>query len=108
MSEVQEGSGRAYDSGSEEMRDIAGEVGGSMEKLTWRLDIICKDPSVLGNKENEDELVKKFEHSIQRVLLFAETLFAPPTSCFLNESEMVSIMRMCKIRNKSLYKKLKT
>lgn len=32
-----------------------------MEKITWRLDIICKDPSVLGNKENEDELVKKFD-----------------------------------------------
>lgn len=50
----------------------------------------------------------KFELSIQRGLFFDANLFDPPTSCFLNESEMVSVMRMCKIRNKALYKKLRT
>jgi hypothetical protein len=49
----------------------------------------------------------KFELRVQRGLFFDANLFDPPTACILTESEMMSILRMCKIRNKALYDKLK-
>jgi len=49
----------------------------------------------------------KFELRVQRGLFLDANIFDPPTACILTENEMVSIMKMCKIRNKGLYKKIK-
>lgn len=31
------------------------------ENITWRLDIICKDPNIVGNKKKEERLIKQFD-----------------------------------------------
>jgi hypothetical protein len=49
----------------------------------------------------------KFELTVQRALILDANIFDPPITCILDEREMISIMKMCKIRHKSLYKRLK-
>lgn len=48
----------------------------------------------------------KFEVKVQRGIFLDANMFDPPIACILEEIEMVSILKMCKIRNKGLYKKL--
>jgi hypothetical protein len=50
----------------------------------------------------------KFELRVERGIFLDANIFDPPTACILDENDMVSILKMCKIRNKSLFKKIKT
>jgi hypothetical protein len=49
----------------------------------------------------------KFELRVVRSLFMDSNIFDPPPTTFLTETEMISILKMCKIRNKSLYEKIK-
>jgi len=48
----------------------------------------------------------KFELKVQRGIFLDANMFDPPIACILEETDMVSILKMCKIRNKNLFKKM--
>lgn len=49
----------------------------------------------------------KFEIRVQRSLFLDANIFDPPIACIISENDMTSILKMCKIRNKKLYAKIK-
>lgn len=49
----------------------------------------------------------KFELKVMRSVFLDANIFDPPPTAFLTESEMVSLLKILKYRNKGIYQKIK-